>query len=224
MKKLTVQEYIDLSQTSISDFFTDFVPILTNIVAALVAVALGVVIGWILKRIVEEISRAVSLERFLSGLPFYSNLTKSHDKTDVTTLVGEVVRWIAIIVFLIPAVASIQIGGSDVAFSAVFGYISNVIVASLYLLFGFVVAWFIHRVITAVGVTVGNNPAHLIANIAYLAIVVYAALQALGQLGIGADMIRLGIIAALAAGALGFGLAAKESAADLIKRFMDRTK
>lgn len=221
---MNLQDYINLSQTSISDFFADFVPILTNIVAAIVAIALGVIIGWILKRIVEEVSRAVGLERFLSGLPFYGVITKSHDEADLTTIIGETVRWIAIVVFLIPALASIQVAGTDTAFSAVFGYISNVLMASVYLLFGFVVAWFIHRVISAVGSVVGNNPSHLIANFAYLSIVVYALLQALALLGVSAELIKLGIIAALAAVALGFGLAAKESAAELLKKFMDRAK
>lgn len=221
---MNLQEYIDLSQASISDFFADFVPILTNIVAAIVAITLGIVIGWVLKRIVEEVSRAVGLERFLSGLSFYGRVTKSHDKIDLTTIIGETVRWIAIVVFLIPALASIQIAGTDTAFSAVFGYISPVLMASVYLLFGFVIAWFIHRVITAVGSLVGNNPSHLIANFAYLSIVVYAALQALALLGVGADIIKLGIIAALAAAALGFGLAAREPAAELLKKFMGRTK
>lgn len=221
---MSLQEYIDLSQTSISDFFASFVPILTNIVAAIVAIALGVLIGWILKRIVEEVSRAVGLERFLSGLSFYSTITKSHDENDLTTLIGEVVRWIAIIVFLIPALSSLQIAGTETAFSSIFGYISNVLMASVYLLFGFVIAWFIHRVITAVGSVVGNNPAHLIASFAYLSIVVYALLQALTLLGISDEFIRFGIIAAFAAAALGFGLAARESAAQLLKKFMNKVK
>ena len=221
---MTVQDYIDLSQSSISNFFDNFVPIFTNIVAAIIAIAIGVLVGWILKRVVEEISRALSLERVLSGLPFYNDIAKSHEELDVTTLVGETVRWIAIIVFLIPAVASLQIVGADVVFSQIFGYISSVIIASLYLLLGFVVAWFVHRVIEAVGVVVGNNPAHLIGNIAYLAIVIFAGLKALAVLGVTADVIRLIIIAAFAAGALAFGLAGREAAANLVKRFMDKAK
>lgn len=221
---MSLQEYIELSQTSISGFFADFVPIITNIVAAIVAIALGVIIGWVLKKVVMEVSHAIGLERFLGGLPFYSTITKSHDEADLTTIIGEAVRWIAIIVFLIPALSSIQVTGTDMAFSAVFGYISNVLMASVYLLFAFVIAWFIHRIITAVGSIVGNNPSHLIANFAYLSIVVYAFGQALGLLGVDDELIRFGVIAALIAAALGFGLAAKESAAELLKKFMDRMK
>lgn len=221
---MTIQEYIELSQSSVSNFFDNFVPTLTNIIAAIIAVAVGVIVGWVLKRVVEEVSKAVSLERALSGLPFYSAVVKSHENTDVTTLIGEAVRWIAIVVFLVAAVGSLQIGGADVVFSQVFGYITSVIIAALYLLFGFVIAWFIHRVIASVGMIVGTNPAHIIANVAYVAILVFAGLKSLSALGVTVEVVRLLIIAALAAGALAFGLAGKDAAADLVKRFMDRAK
>ena len=224
MKNLTVSDYLELIQSSASNFFGNFLPILTNIVAAVVAVALGVAIGWILKWVVTEVSRAIALERVLSGFGFYNNIIKSHEGIDVTTLLGETVRWIAIIVFIIPAVASLQISGAEVAFSSIFSYITNVIIASLYLLFGFVVAWFIHRIITAVGAAVKTVPAHLVANGAYVAIVIYATIQALLVLGITVEIIRWFVIATLAAGALAFGLATRDAAADMVKKFIDRAK
>ena len=224
MKKLTVSDYINLSQSSVSNYFGNFLPVFTNIVAAVVTVAIGITVGWVLKWVVSELSRSVGLERVLAGFPFYGRIVKSHSENDLTTFVGEAVRWSAIIVFLIPAVASLTVSGADAAFTQLFGYVSSVIAASVYLLFGFVIAWFIHRVVLAVGVVVGTNPAHLVANVVYLAIVVFAVVQALLQLGITLDMIRLATIAVLAAGALAFGLAGKDAATDLVKKFMDRAK
>ena len=221
---MTVSDYLELIQSSASNFFDNFLPIFTNVVAAVIALIAGVVVGWILKWAVTEISRALSLERTLTGLPLYSSIVKSHEEVDVTTLLGETVRWIAIIVFIIPAVAALQIDGADAVFSSVFGYISSVIVASLYLLFGFVVAWFVHRVVAAVGTAVRTIPAHLLANVAYLAIVTYAAIQAALVLGVTVDTIRLVVIALFAAGALAFGLAAKDAAADMVKKFIDKSK
>lgn len=221
---MTVSDYINLSQSSISNYFTNFLPVFTNIVAAIVAIAIGVTVGWILKWVISEISRSIGLERMLAGFPFYGRIVKSHGENEVTTLVGEAVRWSAIIVFLIPAVTSLTVSGADAAFTQLFGYVSSVILASVYLLFGFVIAWFIHRVVLAVGVIVGTTPAHIVANVAYLAIVVFAVVQALLRLGITLDIIRLATIAVLAAGALAFGLAGKDSATDLVKKFMGRAK
>ena len=221
---MTIQDYINLSQTSVADYFANFLPILVNILAAVVAVVIGITIGWILKRVVDEVSKAVGLERALGGLPFYGTITKSHEENNVTTWIGETARWSAIIVFLFAAVGSLQVEGSETVFSQVFAYIPNVIIASLYLFFGFVVAWFVHRAVLTVAVVAGSTPAHLLANATYLSIVIFTALQALGVLGVGAEIIRLLVIASIASGALAFGLAGKEAASDLLKRFVSRAK
>ena len=221
---MTVADYINLSQTSVSDFFSSFTPIFTSIVAAIVTVAIGVIIGWVLKRVAQEISRAINLERTLSGWSLYDRLVKSHEEIDITTMVGEVLRWAAIIVFLIPAVSSLQIEGASQVFSSVFAYITNVILASLYLLFGFVVAWFTQRVIMAFGEIVGTVPSRLIASFAYLAIVVFASLQAVMQLGITVDLIRLFVIASFLAVALAFGLGGRDTATEWIKKLAGKVK
>ena len=44
------------------------------------------------------------------------------------------------------------------------------------------------------------------------------------QLGVSTEFIRLGILAALVSGALAFGLAGKDVAADWIKKASDRAK
>ncbi|OGY25385.1 MAG: hypothetical protein A2Z24_00010 [Candidatus Woykebacteria bacterium RBG_16_44_10] len=221
---MTLQDYINLSQTSLNTLFSNLSSILSNIVAAIVTLAIGVLVGWILKRVVEEISKAINLERVLSSWPLYTKVVKSHEDIDVTTFIGEVLRWIAIIVFLIPAVSSLQIEGSEAVFSQLFGYLSLVIIASLYLLFGFVVAWFIKRAILAVGLVVGTNPSHLIANIAYATVVTFAVIQAILHLGVTTDLIRLFVIALFLASALAFGLAGRDTAADWLKKIVEKAK
>lgn len=219
MKKLTFQQYISLFQDSISLFFKHFLPVFTNVLAAVIAIVIGVVLGWILKRIVQEASKAVNLERTLSTIPAYSDVVKSHEESDITNFIGEILRWIAILVFLIPAFASLQIAGAGVVFILVFGFISKVLLASLFLLLGFVVAWFLHRVVMAVGTVVGNNPAHLIANLAYLAVVIFALVQGVFVLGVSAVILRLFVMAVFVALLLAFGLAGREVAADWLKKF-----
>lgn len=221
---MTFQDYFGLTQDSVSIYFENFLPVFTNIVAAVIIIAVGVLVGWILKRIWELVSESVGLEKSLSGLPLYNTVVKSHDDLDVTTYLGEALRWSAIIVFLIPGIASLQIEGSEAIFSQLWVYITNLVLASLYLLFAFVLGWFVHRIIMAALVVFGNTPSHLVANVAYLAIVVFAAFQALVQLGVAEEPLRLIVIAFIAAVALAFGLAGKDLSADLIKKFIEGVK
>lgn len=192
--------------------------------AVVVAIGLGIIIGWVLKKVIDTISDTINLEKSLQNLEFYQKISKLRDGMKLTDFVGELARWSAIIVFLIAAVSSLQIEGADMVFSQVFAYITNVVLASLYLIFGFVIAWFIQRAILAIGTLVGNHPASLVANVAFSAFVVFAFLQALMQLGVTAEFIRLIIISTMLAGALAIGLAGKEIATDLVKKATDKFK
>ncbi|MEX0616690.1 MAG: hypothetical protein WD231_02630 [Candidatus Woykebacteria bacterium] len=221
---MTLQDYILLSQDSINRLFSTLGSTVTNVIAAVIALAVGLVIGYILKRIVVEISQAINFEKTISGWSVYQNLTKSQENIDLTTLIGELLRWIAVAVFLIPAVQSLQVVGPEEVLTTVLSYIPNAILAALFLILGFVVAWFTHRIVMLVAVLVGNNPARLIANIVYLAIVVFATLQALLQLGVTGEIIRLIVIAAIAASALALGLGSRDQAMELVKKFMDKVK
>ncbi len=221
---MTFADYLDLSQTSLTNFSDNFLPIFTNIIAAVITVAVGIVVGGLLKWVVSEISRIVNLEKALSGFAFYKAVVKGDEQVSVTNYIGEVVRWIAIIVFLIPAIASLEVEGADAVFSVVFAYATNVVIAALYLLFAFVVGWFIQKAILALGRIVGIVPANVIANVAYVSFIVFAAIRAAGILGVSDDFIRLFVIAVFAAAALAFGLAGREMAAPWVRRVSDRLK
>jgi len=221
---LTLQDYYNLSTSSISKFFSSFGTNFSNIVAAIIALTVGLVIGAILKKVIVEISKAVSLEKSLSDWGTYQKLTKSHEALNVTEFLGELARWISIIIFLIPAVESLEISGTDVVVSQLLNYIPSVLIAAIYLLLGFVFAWFLHRLVQSVAIIVGTNPAHTIANVVYLAVVAFATISALLQLGLGFELIRWIFLALLAGLALSFGLAGKDTAGDIIKKFQEKAK
>lgn len=221
---MTLQDYLTLTQNNINAFFTNFGPVLANIIAAIVILVIGLIVGAILKRVWVEIVKAINLEKSLSGWETYQSLTKAHDGLDVTTFFGDLLRWLAIVVFLIPAVAALGISGADQVLSTMLGYLPAVIIGSLFLVLGFVFAWFTHRIIMAVSVLVSRNPAHLVADLAALAVIVFALIEALLQFGVSTELIRFFILASFAGFALALGLAGKDSAMDLVKKFMDRVK
>ncbi len=221
---MTLQDYVSLSQDSIDSFFSSFGDVTANIIAAVITLSVGLIVGYILKRILVEILQAINFERSISNWSIYQRLLRSHEEIDITTFFGEVLRWSAIFVFIIPAVQALQIVGPEDVLLTVLGYLPNVILAALFLIVGFVVAWFAHRVVQAVAVLVGNNPSHLIANVVYLAIVIFAGLQALIQLGITAEIIRMIIIAIIAASALALGLGSRDQVSNLIKKLADKSR
>ena len=221
---MTLQDYVQLTQDSINSFFNSLGPTVSNILASVIILAVGIVVGYILKRILEEILKAVRLEEVLQKWDIYQKVTKSHNQVDITAFFGELLKWITIIVFLVPALEALEVFGARLVVDSVVEYVPQVILASVYLLIGFVVGWFIHRIIQTVAVIVGNNPAHLLANIAYLSIVIYSGIRALLILGVSAEMLRWGLIALLVASALALGLGGRDQAMDWVKKLVDKSK
>ena len=154
---MTLQDYINLSQESINSFFSNLGPVVANIVAAAVILLVGLIVGSILKRVWDEILKAINLEKSLSGWSSYQRLAKSHDDLTITTLGGELLRWLAIVVFLLPAVAALGVSGSSEILSKLLNYLPNVVLASVFLVLGFVFSWFAHRLVMAVAVLVDKN-------------------------------------------------------------------
>jgi hypothetical protein len=221
---LTLQDYTEITQESINSFFSNLGPNVSNILAAVVILAVGVVVGYILKRILEEILKAIKLEDVLSGWSAYRKVTKSHEDLNITSFFGELLRWITIIIFLVPAIEVLEIFGAQLVVDSVVEYIPDVILASVYLFLGFVIGWFIHRIIQTVGIVVGNNPAHLIANIAYVAIVIFTGIRALLILGATPEILRWILISLLVAAALAVGLGGRDQAMDWVKKLTDKAK
>lgn len=221
---MTLQDYIELTQESINSFFSTLGPSVSNILAAIIILSIGIVVGYILKRILGEILKAVKLEEVLSGWSTYQKVTRSHETLDITSFFGELIRWLTIIIFLVPAIEVLEIFGAQLVVDSIVEYVPDVILASVYLLLGFVVGWFIHRIIQTVGVIVGNNPAHLIANIAYIAIVIFTGIRSLLILGVTPEILRWGLIALLIAAALAVGLGGRDQAMDWVKKLTDKAK
>ena len=221
---MTLQDYISLSQDSINIFFNSLGGSVANIVAAIATLVVGLLVGYILKRILVEILQAINLEKSLSSWSPYQKVARSHGEIDITSFFGELLRWLAIIIFLIPAIQALQIVGPEDVLYTVVGYIPNVVLAALFLILGFVLAWFVHRIVQVVAVLVGNNPASLIANINYLAIVIFAGMQALLQLGVTTEVMRMLVIAVLVAGVIAIGLGGRDQAMELVKKLIDKAK
>ncbi len=166
--------------------------------------------------------RAINLEKSLSGWGTYQSLQKKHAGLDVTNFFGELLRWLAIIVFALPALEAAGVAGGNEVLDRLLGYLPNVALASAFLILGSAISWFVHRVVMALGTLVNNNPSHLIADVVALAVIFFAGVQALHQLGMSEELIRFLFLAIFAASALAFGLAGKDSAANLVKKFVDR--
>jgi hypothetical protein len=204
---MTVSDWWNTVSTSISNALDGVAKFVPDIIGAIIVVLVGVAVGWLLKWVVVEILSALRLDTYFKQLGVTKVL--SHN-VNVVELLGDLVKWFVIIVFLIPALQILGLDSVNIAVQQFVNYLPNVLLAVVTVLVGLVFADLAARVLGGMGHTIGSRSAAVLADVARYSIVALVILDALRRLGVAEDLIGnliTGFVAMLAlAGGLAFGL------------------
>jgi len=169
---------------------------------------------------------AINFEKVLESTGIPQALKKAETSLTVTSLLGELLRWFIILIFLIPAVDQLGLGAVNDVLKSLLLYIPNVAVAVIIVSIGAVLAKIARDFVTATATGLGTQAAQIVGEVARWAIIVFALLAALNQLGVAKDLIRIlftGFVLMVAlAGGLAFGLGGKNPAERILTKFLDR--
>lgn len=219
---MVIQDWSTTTGEALQDAGTRIINYLPNLLGAIVIIVIGVIVANILKWLVQRIVQASGLQGAFDQLHFARTLREANMNTNVSTLVGEFVKWVVIILFLIPSASQLGLPQVSNVLNDIIYYLPNVGVAVIILFLGALFAEFIGGIVRATAAGLGTQTAAALAVVSRYVIYVFAALTALTQLGIASQVIIVLIYgfvtaAALASG-LAFGLGGKEAAADLIAK------
>lgn len=194
---------------------------------ALLAAIIWFIIGWIiavaLYHVVVEVVKALRINEALKATGLNEAAQRSGFTLDVGKFLGILVEWFVILVFLVAALDILGLGSVTVFLQQVIWlFLPRVIVAALMVIIGAIAAEVVKGVVMHSARAVGAHGANLAGTISKWAIMIFAILAALSQLGIGTDLIQtlfqgIVIAAALAFG-LAFGLGGRDAAARTIER------
>ncbi|PIP74639.1 MAG: hypothetical protein CO135_00080 [Candidatus Levybacteria bacterium CG_4_9_14_3_um_filter_35_16] len=211
---------VNISDTlvaSLNNSLVGAVNFIPKFIAGLVILLIGIVVAAILKQVVVSIFKALKIDSFLKkyGVP------ELKEEFSWTNILGELVRWFVIIVFLIPTADVWGLPRITTVLNEFLVYLPNVFVAAIVALVGFVFARLAHDVILVSAKNVDSKTAATIATVARWAINIFVILAVLAQLGVAADLVRIlftGLVAMLAvAGGIAFGLGGQGAAKDSIE-------
>jgi hypothetical protein len=206
-------EALFLSLTNALNTFLAAIPL---VIAALLIIVIGWVISNVLARIVREILERAGADRLFAehGGAVYGSRSSVLQPSVVT---AEVVKWIIRLIFLVAAANVLGLTQVSVLLNDVLRWIPNLIVAAVILLIAPLLARFVRGALEVGAGQMGFSNGRLLGRVAEIAIVAFAVLVAINQLGIAADLINIlfiGIVAAIAlAFGLSFGLGGREVAA-----------
>lgn len=206
--------------TAIANALYGFLSVIPNILGALVVFVIGWIIAGVLKNAVIKLFDIIQLEPFAEKVGISSALKKVGAKMGPNELIGELVKWGTVLVFLSPAVEILGLTQVTTLINEVLTYIPNVLVAVLIVFFGFIFADLTAQFVRGTAAALGSGTASALSVVTKYAIGIFAVLAALNQMGIAQGLIATlftGFVAMFAiAGGLAFGLGGKDTAAEIL--------
>ena len=192
---------------------------LPNIFVAIGIVAVGVFIANITGKLLTTVLSAVGADTFVKSLLPDDN-TKLQ-KLSASKIIGETVRYIIVLLFLVEAFNVIQLDVLMVVGQAVIAYLPLAISAAIIIIIAFILSAWIEKLLLK------NLPqAKILARLVKYVIIVLGLFMTLNQLGIAVTIVNAAFIIMLgalgAAFAIAFGVGGRQFAAETLKKLDDK--
>ena len=227
MPTTEISDWGDAVFLSVSNALNAFLNAVPLVIGALLIIIVGWIIASLLARLTSEILRRAGADRLFaehSGR-VYGDRTQSIKPSVVG---GELVKWLIRFVFLVAAANVLGLTQVSELLNQVLLWIPNLIVAAIILLIAPVVARFVRGAIEVGAGEMGFTNAPLLGRIAEIAIVAFAVVIAINQIGIAANLVNtlfIGLVAAVSlAFGLAFGLGGRDVAAQLTQRWYEQSQ
>lgn len=215
-------EFVEVIQAAFADLWVSLILFLPRFLGALVVLIVGIIIAAILGRLIMKISDLLHLDELATKLDVKKTFEQAGVRLHIGKLLGWIVKWFFIVVALIATADILQWSEITGFLRDVVLYLPNVIIAVIILLVGVILANFVRSIVQTAVEAAKLSSASFLAGISKWAILIFAFMAALVQLGIAQDLIRVlftGFVAMLAlAGGLAFGLGGREQATRFLNR------
>jgi len=223
----TVTNWFEAVMTSISAALATFLSFLPALIGAIVILVVGWILASFVARLVTGLLERIGFERAAqrTGVTGFISRTGIHD-TRASWVIGELVKWFIRLIFLEAAASAIHLQALTDILNRIVLFIPNLIVALLVLMIGALIARFVGDLVRGSASQMGFGNPNLLASIASVAIMAFAVIVAVSQIGVAATIVNTLFTAivfsiALAVG-LAFGLGGRDTAAQMWQRWYQR--
>ncbi len=227
MPTVQVSNWGDAIFLAASNALNTFLAAIPAVIGALIIILIGWIIAGVVARLVTEVLRRAGADRLFAehGGEVYGSQSR---KVKPSLVAGELVKWLIRIVFLVAAANVLGLTQVSQLLNDIILWIPNLIVAAIILLLAPILARFVRGAIEVGAGQMGFTNASLLGRIAEIAIVVFAVIIAINQIGIAANLVNtlfIGVVAALAlAFGLAFGLGGREVAGQLTQAWYEQSQ
>jgi small-conductance mechanosensitive channel len=185
---------------------------------ALVLVLLGFIVAKLLDTLLSKLLGKLGLDRLMAGTGLTKILGRAGFQVPVSTLIGKIVYWFVLLIFLVSAAESLGLERVSATLDVLALYLPKVFGAALILLAGVLLAHLLSGLVRGAAEGVGLEYAHGLARLAQGLVIIISISVAIGQLEVKTDLlnnviaivlISVGLAVALALGLGSRGLASQ---------------
>jgi small-conductance mechanosensitive channel len=192
---------------SFTDLFNQTVQLAPKLLAMIVVLVAGYVAARIVARIATVISQKVGLQTAAERSGLADSMQHMGIKRNVPGIVGTIIFWLLMCVFIMAAFNILDMPDVSAAMSGVVSFIPKLLVATIVVVVGLLVASFLRGVVATSADRVGLTYAEHLANGFYYVLVLVTFHAALTHLGMNLELLEHMLLIAFGALAVGFALA-----------------
>lgn len=194
-----------------------FIP---NLFGALILVILGFLVAKLLDTLLSKLFAKLGLDRLMSGTGLTKLLSRIGIKAQVSTLIGKIVYWFVLLIFLISAAESLGLERVSATLDVLALYLPKMFAAALVLLAGILLAQLLNSMVKGAAEGVRLEYAAGLGRIVQGMVIIISVSVAIGQLEIKAELLNYVVVIVLLtiglACALALGLASKSIVGEII--------
>ncbi|MBE7373536.1 mechanosensitive ion channel family protein [Pseudomonas lopnurensis] len=200
--------------SAMSSLWASIAAFIPRLFGALVVVLLGFVVAKLLDTLLSKVLAKIGLDRLMAGTGLTKLLGRAGIRIPVSALIGKVVYWFVLLIFLVSAAESLGLERVSATLDMLTLYVPKVFGAALILLAGVLLAQLLSGLVRGAAEGVGLDYANGLARMAQGLVIIISISVAIGQLEVKTELlnyvIAIVLISVGLAVALALGLGSRE--------------
>ena len=220
MPTTPVRDMGEALMTSLAAALAMFLSAIPKVIGFLVILIIGWIVASALASAVGALLRAVRFNDLAQRSGFSGFVEQMGVRGDAATMVANLAKWFVRLIVLVVAFDALGLPAVSQVLQALLLWLPNLVVALVILVIAGVAANALHNLVRGATAQAGLGNPDLLANVARFAIMGFAIIVAVNQIGIAEALVNtlfMGLIGALAlALGLAFGLGGRDTAAQIV--------
>lgn len=223
-----IRDWSDAITNSMAQALSLLLAAIPRIIGFIIVVAIGWFIASLIARAVSALLRSIRFNDMADRSGFAGFVANTGVETDSSGFVAEIAKWFVRLITLVVGFDALGLPAVSDVLRQLLLWLPNLVVAIAVLIFGGLAAnWLAGLVRGATAKADLGNP-DLLAAIARVAVWAFAIVIAVNQVGIARDLVNIlfmAIVGALAlALGLAFGIGGRDTAAEVVRNWYDRSR